>query len=405
MKPIALVISWYGDDIKGGAEQECNYLAHSLQNAGAKVEVLTTCVKEASADRGINVLESGLHIESNIPVRRFPVRKRDLNRFVPANLKIYQNEQVTIEEERAYYEEDINSPQMYEFIRENTEHYRCFIFIPYMYGITYHGSAACGNKCMMIPCLHDESYAYLHLTKEMMERMRGIIFHSEPEYLLAKELFDLSHIKTAVLGEGLDTEWHIDCDAQRFRDKYGITGNFILCAGRKDAGKKTGELVEFFCKYIDLNRHRKVKLVFIGGGALDIPDLYKDKIYDLGFVSVQDKHDAFAAASFLCNPSWFESFSLIIMESWLAKRPVLVSEHCAVTTNFCLETNGGLYYKDFLTFAGTVDFLLDHDGAAKKMGENGFQYVMNHFTHQVIAEKYLAFIDECMYDDRGKVGG
>ena len=50
-KPVALVIPWYGDDIRGGAEKECNYLAHSLTDAGQSVEVFTTCVKDASCDR------------------------------------------------------------------------------------------------------------------------------------------------------------------------------------------------------------------------------------------------------------------------------------------------------------------------------------------------------------------
>lgn len=396
MKPIALVIPWYGDHIKGGAEQECNYLAHSLKNAGAEVEVFTTCVKEASADRGVNTLEDGAHIESGILVRRFKVRKRDMERFVPANVKIYNGEYVTLEEEKAYFEEDINSPEMYEFIRENRDSYKCFVFIPYMYGPTYNGSKECPDNCIMIPCLHDESYAYMQLTREMAERMKGMIFHAEPEYLLAKRLYNLSNVKTGVLGEGIDTEWHTECDPDRFRKKYGIEGDFILFAGRKDAGKKADELLRFFCKYVEINQHRKVKLVFIGGGHLDIPDEYADKIFDLGFVSVEDKHDAFAAASFLCNPSWFESFSLVVMESWLAKRPVLVSQHCAVTTNFCLETNGGLYFKDFPTFAGCVDYLLDNENIAQKMGENGFEYVMNNFTHEVIAEKYMRFIDECL---------
>lgn len=396
MKPIALVIPWYGEDIKGGAEQECNYLAHSLKNAGAEVEVLTTCVKEASADRGTNILQDGLHMEHGISVRRFPVRARNAERFHPANMKIYNGEYVTLEEEKAYFEEDINSPKMYEYIRKNKRNYKCFIFIPYMYGITYHGSLECPENCLLIPCLHDESYAYLQLTKKMAERMKGMIFHAEPEYFLAKNLFDLSHVKTAVLGEGIDTEWSKYCKAERFRQKYNIYGDFILFAGRKDEGKKADELLSFFCTYIKIHTYRQVKLVFIGGGHLEIPDIYKDVVLDLGFVTVEDKHDAFAAASFLCNPSWFESFSLVIMESWLAKRPVLVSEHCAVTTNFCLETNGGLYYKDFLTFAGAVDFLLDHEGAAKIMGENGFNYVINNFTHEVIAVKYLEFIDKCM---------
>lgn len=396
MKPIALVVPWYGDDIKGGAEQECNYLAHSLQYAGAKVEVFTTCVKEASADRGVNTLKDGAHVESGILVRRFKVRARDIERFTPANLKLYHGESVNLEEEKAYFEEDINSPEMYKFIRENRDQYRCFIFIPYMYGPTYNGSKECPDNCILIPCLHDEGYARMRLTKEMAERMKGMIFHAKPEYFLAKRLFNLEHVVTDVLGEGIDTEWCATCNAKRFRVKYGIEGDFILYAGRKDAGKKADELLNFFCKYTENCASRKLKLVFIGGGHLDIPDHCKERIYDLGFVSVDDKHDAFAAATFLCNPSWVESFSLVIMESWLAKRPVLVSDHCAVTKNFCLETDGGLYFRDYPSFVGTVDYLLDHPQVADQMGENGFQYVMEHFTHEKIAKKYLAFLDECL---------
>lgn len=399
MKPIALVIPWYGDNIKGGAEQECNYLAHSLKDEGVQVEVLTTCVKEASADRGINTLEAGDHIESGILVRRFKVRKRNLEKFVPANLKIYHGEAVSLEEEKDYFSEDINSPEMYKFIQEHKDDYRCFVFIPYMYGLTYNGSKACPDNCIIIPCLHDESYAYMRLVKEMMERMKGIIYLSEPECMLAKRLFTLDNVRTAVLGAEVDATWIEDCNPERFRSKYGIKKDFILFAGRKDSGKKADELLSYYNRYIEINPHRKVELVFIGGGNIEIPEKCRDKVHDLGFISAEDKHDALSASSFLCNPSYFESFSIVIMESWLAKRPVLVSEHCAVTTNFCLETNGGLFFKDFSTFAGATDFLLDNNGASKKMGENGFKYVMENFTHEIIGKKYLDFINLCVDKD------
>ena len=55
-----------------------------------------------------------------------------------------------------------------------------------------------------------------------------------------------------------------------------------------------------------------------------------------------------AAASLLCQPSHNESFSLVIMESWLCGRPVLVSSQCAVTKDFAKRSNGGLYFKDYL---------------------------------------------------------
>ena len=91
MKPIAFVIPWYGSNIRGGAESECNQLAHCLHDAGISVEVLTTCVKQASDDRGINTLKEGVFIEDEILVRRFKVRKRNSDRFHAANYKLYNN--------------------------------------------------------------------------------------------------------------------------------------------------------------------------------------------------------------------------------------------------------------------------------------------------------------------------
>lgn len=396
MKPIALIIPWYGDHNKGGAEQECNYLAHSLQNAGQKIEVFTTCVKDAASNRGENTLRSGVHIESGILVRRFNVKKQNLDKFIPSNLKIYKNEDFTEQDEFNYYSEDINSPEMYEFIKLHKDDYKAFVFIPYLYGITYNGSNVCTDKAILIPCLHDESYAYMKLTKEMFERVKGVAYLSSPEKRLANQLYNLKNIKNEVLGAGLDTDWVCSCDAMRFRKKYGIFTDFILYAGRKDPGKKADELLSFFIKYKEKYAGSSLKLVFLGCGTLPIPDKFKSEVFDLGFVSVEDKHDAFAASTVFCNPSWFESFSIVIMESWVAKRPVIVSSHCEVTKNFCIETNGGFYYENYFTFEKAINFFLEHPEIANQMGNNGHEYVMKNFTHEIIARKYIEFIDSCI---------
>ncbi len=397
-QPIALVIPWYGDDIRGGAEKECNYLAHSLTTAGQPVEVFTTCVKDAACDRGKNTIQPGVYTESGITVRRFPVREqRDLDCYAASNLRIYHNDGFTEEDEEIYFREDINSEKMYAFIRGHKDGYRAFMFIPYMYGVTYNGSACCPEKSILIPCLHDESYAYMRVLKQKMNSFRGMVFLAKPEKDLAMKLYGLEDVKTAVLGGGLDTAWSETCDGALFREKYRISQDFILFAGRKDAGKKADELIRFFLRYKQDRRDAGLKLVLIGGGDLPvaIPAGYRSDVIDLGFVSVEDKHNAFAACTLLCNPSYFESFSLVIMESWLAKRPVLVSAHCAVTTNFAKETNGGLWYQNYGEFRGCLDFLLHNRRSGDAMGGNGYQYVMGHFTHEKIAKNYLAFIESC----------
>jgi glycosyltransferase involved in cell wall biosynthesis len=392
VKPVAFVIPWYGDDISGGAESECNQLAHLLAEAGIPVEVLTTCVRQASDDRGVNTLPEGLRQESGIPVRRFPVKPQNIARLAPANQKLYLSQPVTLEEERAYLEEDINSPAMYAYIRENRDAYHCFIFLPYLYGVPFFGSMECPGKAVMMPCLHDEGYAHMAMMKDRMNHLDKMIFLSKPECELAESLYGLDKVKKQVVGAYVESGWESSLDPDLFRRKYDLPGPFLLCAGRKDPGKKTDLLLQYFLRYLD-RKPGGLKLVFIGGGRLEIPASAKEDVLDLGFVSPEDKHNAMAACLALCNPSFFESFSIVIMESWLAQRPALVSEQCRVTANFCLESNGGLWFDSYEVFEGCVDYLLAHPREAEIMGRNGSRYVRENFTKEVILRKLVSFLD------------
>ena len=114
-------------------------------------------------------------------------------------------------------------------------------------------------------------------------------------------------MKTEVMGLGMDTK--LTYDADRFRKKYNINDPFILYAGRKDKGKNIDTLVQYFKRYKQ-NEQDNLKLVLIGGGELEIPTEIKNDVYDLGFVDLQDKYDAYGAAELLCQPSKNESFSL-----------------------------------------------------------------------------------------------
>lgn len=77
MYKIAFVIPWYGEGIPGGAEMELREVAGHLQKAGVEVEVLTTCVKDFTADWNQNYYAAGVAMVYDVPTRRFPVRKRD----------------------------------------------------------------------------------------------------------------------------------------------------------------------------------------------------------------------------------------------------------------------------------------------------------------------------------------
>ena len=387
---IAFVVPWFGEDITGGAETEARELAHHLADAGMEIEILTTCVKAFTTDWNINYHNAGCFRENGLMIRRFPVRTRDTAAFDAVNAKLIYGKKTGKEDERVFLEEMINSPRLTDYIREYREEYRLFIFIPYMFGTTYQGVQVCRDRAVMIPCFHEESYAHLPAFAREYSRIAGMVFNAAPEKTLAESLMDLSGVETVVMGIGMDTD--IRGSAEYFRKKYGIEGDYLLYAGRKDKGKNVDTLLEYFARW-KKRCPSDTKLVLIGGGEIGFPPSVRDDILDLGFVSTQDKYDACAGSLLLCQPSRHESFSLVIMESWLCGRPVLVSGQCDVTRNFVQESNGGLYFSDYPEFERCVEYIRSHPEEAAQMGRRGGEYVKAHFDWSRIVENYTAFFD------------
>ncbi len=399
MKPIAFVTPWYGSNIQGGAETLCREVVKHLQQSNTEMEILTTCVKEFLSDWNTNFFNTGECSINCIKVRRFPVSSRNAEKFDKVNYKLINNIPVTQEEESIFFDEMINSPSLYRYINENYNKYHCFVFIPYMFGTTYKGTMQCKGKNILIPCIHDESYAYMKPIKEMMENAAGLIFNSKAEFDLAKKIYRIDNIKSEVIGMGIDPEPFKKSNPDRFRKKYNIDNKFILYAGRKEKGKNVDELLEFFIKYKESSKRIDVKLIFIGGGNIFIPNEYKSEIIDLGFIPVEDKYDAYSAASIFCNPSKNESFSIVLMESWLAGIPVIVNGWCEVTKNFCLESNAGLYYTNRDEFFSTIDLLLTDENLSKAIGQNGKSFVINNFSWEIIIERYKRFFEKTFYSN------
>ena len=389
MKKIGFVAPWYGEHIGGGAEAELRGLVHHLAEAGVELEVLTTCAEAFRSDWSVDFHVPGLTEDAGIPVRRFRVRKRNEWLFEPVNRKLMKGFRITREEEEIFCREMVNSPDLYIYMKEHEQEYSLFVFIPYMFGTTYYGCQVCPEKSIMIPCLHDEGYAYMRCFRDVFSKVKGMVFNAEPERLLAEKLYSVSGENFVTFGLGMDTDQ--TGNAERFRQKTGILDPFILYAGRKEPGKRVDVLVKYFTRFRK-EWGKDLKLVLIGGGEIENPD--PENILDLGFVDPQVKLDAYAAAEFFCNPSEMESFSIVIMESWLAGRPVLVNGKCAVTKDFAVRANGGLYYDNYAEFAGCAGYLLEHPETAEKMGANGKAFVKDHFTWEKIVEKYKEYFEK-----------
>lgn len=244
-------------------------------------------------------------------------------------------------------------------------------------------------ESVLIPCLHNESYAYLKGIKEIFELSKGLIFLSNAEKKLAERLYDIKNVKKDVIGIGIEN--YPKYNPENFLKKYDLKNKFILYAGRKDSGKNVDVLINYFKNYVLHNKQFTWDLVLIGGGKIDIPLEVKERIHDIGYVSTDDKYAAYSAASLLCQPSSHESFSIVIMESWISDVPVLVNDKCEVTKEFCKASNGGLYFNNYNEFAGCIDFFVNNPSISKNMGISGHKFVDKTFSWEVVLSKYRSF--------------
>lgn len=393
MRKLGFVIPWYDENIPGGAEMLIRGLTTNLHKRGVEIEILTTCVKEFSADWSVNYYNEGEGNVHGFPIRRFPVRKRDTRAFDEVNLKLINGEKISLSEEEIFMKEMVNSPKLYEYISRSKDDYEYFIFIPYMFGTTYYGIKAAPEKAVIIPCFHDEAYLYLSIFKEIFEGVRAIIYNARPEMELANKVFDLSNTKQAVIGTGLDT--NLSYDSRRFREKYDISDPYIIYAGRKDQGKNVHVLIKYYEEFLRRN-NTDLRLILIGGGTIDIPKHLTDgkRVIDLGYIDIQDKYDAMSGAVCLCQPSNNESFSLVIMESFLCGRPVIVSENCAVTKNFAIESRGGLFFKNYLDFEGILKYYVSRPEMAESMGRLGCEFVKSNFDWDIIVNRTMDLLSK-----------
>lgn len=383
MSSIFIVVPWYPPHAGGGAELLAQRMAALLLTAGHDVTVLTTCVREFRSDWNIQHYSPGEAIVGGVRVRRFPADKRDWRLFDQVNLRLMRDETITVAEEAVYVEENIRSRALEAFIADQPSTAR-FIFLPYMFGTTYWGAQVRPADSFIAPCLHDEIYARLAVFRPVMRAARGLLCLSTAERDLAQRLYGIADDRLHVVGAAVDLD--VSGDAQRFRTRYGISEPFLLYAGRKDAGKNLGWLCDAFARYV-AKGDGGLRLVLIGPGSWPVPPGLRGRVIDLGFVPEQDKYDAYAAALATCQPSYHESFSYALMESWLCGTPVLVHAACAVTVEHCRAAQGGFWCANAAEFAACVAWLREHEHLAQRIGRQGGAYVRRTFAPAAVAAR------------------
>lgn len=372
----------------GGAETLIKNLALKAAESGREVTLLTTCATDhvswANEHPAERIEFEGIHVEF------FPVNtNRNLRLFRRLDQAIGKRRTLSRDEEMLWLRHSVNSDALCEHIRANEDAYDRIIAGPYLFGLIHHALMLFPHKSVLIPCLHDESFAYLDVMKDLFRAVSGFMFNSEPERDLARRLYELPSGRLDVVGMGMDD---FACAPDTLRREQGLTAPYLIYAGRRELLKGTPLLLDYVSAF-RRRTQRDVKLVLTGSGRIDLPADLAEHVVDLGFVSEETKHNAMAGALAFCHPSTNESFGIVILESWMADRPVLVHVGSDVLTDHCRKSGGGLWFGNYPEFETELTLLLDDHDMANRMGNAGRTYVRNQYSWSAITEKMLAVLD------------
>lgn len=384
-KRILFVIPLYGAEVSGGAEGHCRSIAERLTDK-YEVEVATTKAKSHIAWE--NYYENDFEILNKVKIRRF---KTDLTRA--------ENQMVT---ETLLFSDPDNkelgmkwmidqgpySTDLIKFLRLNHKKYKKIIVFQYLYATSYFAIKYLPpEKIIFVPLAHDEPILKFDIFRRVFQRPECIVYNTEAE----KEVIKLTHFiedkKYTIAGVGVENPYQLETD--KFKAEKGLN-KYIVYIGRIDTGKNVHVLVDDFIKYKE-KFPSDLKLVLVGKKAIDLPN--SDDIIELGYISEKEKYEVIDGSIALVNPSPYESLSLIVLEAFLLKKPVLVNGYCDVLKYHCIDSNGGLWYEDSIQFELALNYLLEHPEIRSQMGENGYEYVRSKYSWEQVMEKWFRVLE------------
>lgn len=416
MKPLAIVIPWFGAELKGGAEQQAFQVATRLAARGVQVEVLTTCCRSFQDDWATNHLPPGVTEEQGLTVRRFLVGARDREAFDRVNAKLLALtpgdlragvSPVSAADAAIFLTQNINSPALVEHLRAHGDDYQAFIFIPYMFAPTTEGLPHVAGRAFLQPCLHDEPAAYFPAVENLFHQARRVLFNSDGERELAARLYGGASVfpRSLVVGEGIERvalAANVADKGQQRKEALPLElragAPFVLYLGRRDEVKNTGLLVRAFRRFKEraaTTNASRLKLVLAGAGAHSYDERERG-ILDLGLVGEETKAALLVACRALFQPSRNESFSRVLMEAWsFGARPVAAHREC-LATSIAVERAGGGWLAATedewaQTFARVVT-LPDAELAA--LGARGRRYADEHADWEKVIARYEELLNE-----------
>lgn len=206
--------------------------------------------------------------------------------------------------------------------------------------------------------------------------------------------YGVSPEDVVVIPNGVVAVSSLPSGEEGFKIKYGLgTKPYVLFMGRLNLIKGTDLLVDAFCRwYKEDTSDYQLVLAGADGGLLielqkkiDIANL-NDVIHVIGFLSGEEKRQAYLSADLLVIPSRSEAMSIVVLEAGIFGTPMLATDKCGLNDFaelkcgwICSASSEGIY--NGLTEFSTAD---DKD----IRGQNLKAYILDNYDWSKLISMY-----------------
>jgi glycosyltransferase involved in cell wall biosynthesis len=378
---VAFVVQRYGPEVVGGAELHCRWIAEHVA-ARHDVTVLTTTALDYLSWH--NVLPAGESRVNGVRVLRFPVaRERRIESFDPVANQVCFFEHTDEEERRWLEEHGPVTPGLLEHLRAHERDYDALVFFSYRYWTSYFGLQVAPHKSLLVPTAEHDRVLYLRIFREFFRRPAAIVFNTPEEKELIERTTGNRELPGEVVGTGIERPPSVPVD--EVAPRLDLLGDYFVYVGRIEPEKGCAVMIDHFLRWQRETR-ATATLALFGRSTMSFSENAHVRL--MGVVPDGEKLAAIARARALVMPSRHESLSMVVLESWMMGRPVLVNGDCEVLRGQVLRANGGLYYRRYDEFAAAMDLLLGEDRLADRLGAQGQEYFQANYAWERVMEKY-----------------
>ena len=385
---VAYVVPRYGRQVVGGAEMGARMLGeHLVADLGWEVDVFTTCATDHRTWR--DELPPGTTVEAGVRVHRFHSesgRDPDFDQRSSSLLSRPTKVDRLEAQEWLRWQGPVCPDAVEAALASEAERICAY---PYLYLPIVDVVRRGAERTVLHPAAHDEAPLYLPCFDDVFASAGALFLHTLSEQMLVHRRFPSTvGLRQQVLGLGVDEP--LDADPGAARSAVGLGDEpFLLCLGRVDPMKGTDLLVRYFDAYKQ-RRPGPLRLV-VAGPVAQSPPRHPDVVLT-GPVDERTKWGLLRGATALVSPSPNESFSLVILEAWLAGVPVVVNGACGPTVEHCRLSGGGAWFEGYLSFEVLLERLLAEPALAAALARRGRRYVEGRFRWPVLIRRYAELL-------------